>query len=41
MKYGYTIFNQSVNVLTEYGLPKMPYAYVLLKGIAQSRQYRM
>ena len=29
MRHGYTSFNQSVNILTEYGLSKMPYAQVL------------
>ena len=31
MRHGYTILNQNVNVLTEYGLPNMPYAQVLLR----------
>ena len=30
MRHGYTILNKSVNVLTDYGLPKMAYAQVLL-----------
>ena len=29
LRHGYTILNQSINVLTEYGLPKMPYTQVL------------
>ena len=36
---GYTILNQIVNVLTEYGLPKMPYTQVLLKDCARPRKY--
>ena len=41
MRHGYTILNQSVNVLTEYGLPKMPYAQVLLRDCARPRQNSM